>query len=271
MKHCKSLCVSILLCALSLSACSGSAANHSRPGLEKNPQEEQSEKPEITKTRQSELLKRPALVIELHDGSGQAAGNASMPGIDFSDAGRTEQSHVILSGTVKEVESYANGGQIVSDVTLSVDKVFKNDMANEVGDEFAFHTYQGIVPKRNQMDSYPEEIRQTFEEETARTDPEEMAAYIESGDILYEIGMSGLFFLRYYEDTGLFYETLPPGSVLLKLEEDVYISPSDYKLLHEPVLPVTYTSCERPDGFSEEDCYFTTEQVESFTGLHLTD
>lgn len=69
----------------------------------------------------------------------------------------------------------------------------------------------------------------------------------------------------------IIYETLPTGSVLLQLEDDVYMSPSDYRLLHEPVLPVTYSSCERPDGFSEEDCYYTAEQVESFTGLDLTD
>lgn len=269
--------VFISLLTLFLASCTNATS------IEKEPEAEISafnvggeEKHKTVKYLRSDLTRQPYEITKFYDGSNARRLSAHLNNVKINDEYRTENSNIILIGTITEIESYAVDGAIKSDVYLSVEKVIKNDTDIDVNDVFSFYSSQGMVPRYEYADSLKEEFRKDFDENNySDEEMQEMIAEVKTGDLLYEIGMTGLFFLSYYDYNGKVYETLPTQSVLLKLDEDTYISPVDYKKLYGSSLMVEYDNTvpdDVEDLSDEGHSYFhSTEDVESFTGLNISE
>lgn len=223
---------------------------------------------------QSTLKGRSYTIAQIYDG-GNPLVSASLS-VDINDKTRNEYSNIILQGTVKEVESYAKDGAIKSDVYLSVEKVLKNETDLEIGDEISFYTHQGIVPRYEYADSLREDFRKDFDgNHYSQEQMEELVAHLDTGDIIYEIGMTGILFLCYIDGSDRILQTFPTECVLLKVDEDTYISPNDYKYLYKSSLNIEYKN--HAEDYSEDlsadsdDVFLATEDVEEFTGLQISD
>lgn len=107
-------------------------------------EEDESPKDDLKKYRQSSLENKSYEITKFSDGGG--FGSPASFSVEISDETRNEYSDIVLLGTVKEVESYAQDGAVKSDIYLSVEKVLKNETDLKIGDEFSFLSRQGIVP-----------------------------------------------------------------------------------------------------------------------------
>lgn len=221
-------------------------------------------------TLQSEVLKTEYVIRDVYDND--------LCTVELASTGWTpkeiiDRSDIVVAGTVTEVESYAKGVNIFSEIILDVEKVLKNESEFDVNETIRFTALQGMVPLYEVQDALPEVISQNFNR--SQYTEEEMNEYvveIESGDILYEIGMEGVFPLVFRERTQDFRQTVSKNSAYIKIDDENYMPSSAYKIFFEPALSFTYSDRFEDIGDEPwipdiEEYLMPVERVREITGL----
>lgn len=196
---------------------------------------------------QSELVSEPYVVTDFPD---------LPPTIDWAHPNSRKPAQLIVEGSVKEVESYGFKENVDSDVILQVNEVLKNETGIPVDDELYFTVGQGMTPRYGLLDE---------RYEVNGKNP--MYVMIFTGDVLYQIGMKGIFLLDYSENRDGFVMNWYTDSAYLQVGEDQYAPAYAYKYLVKEGNIVEYPHSESADDYDPEKYVFTREEVKGITEL----
>lgn len=229
-----------------------------------------------TKYLQSDLMKSGYRIRNSEQGKNTQMALSFPP---YEQNEMAEHSDIILIATVTEVESYAKDVHIMSTIYLNVEKVIQNSTGSEIGDTFEFTSLQGMVPLNEVQAALPEYISQNFDESKYTEEQmNELVVMNESVGVLYEIGMKGLFLLKYNENTGDYRETDYDKSFYLEINEDEFLNPMHYRRYFGTNLPYEYNNYNEEENSVDsietqdtdlEDYLITRSRLEELMEIDL--